>query len=41
MMQNYDNILRATGQKMHVRGIFCHMVKLYEILLAKLHFCGI
>jgi hypothetical protein len=39
-------VFKSLNQKMHVGGIFCHLVKAldcvsHEILLAKLHFYGI
>jgi len=41
-----DNVFRSINHKMHDRGIFCDLAKAFncviqEILLAKLHFCGI
>jgi hypothetical protein len=43
-MRLTENVFKATNQKMHVGGIFCDLAfgcVNHEILLAKLHFCGI
>lgn len=37
-MQKCDDILRAIDQKMYIKGVFCRVVKVHEILLDKLNF---
>jgi hypothetical protein len=41
-----NSVLKSVHQKMHVWGIFCDLAKPcncinHEMLLAKLHYCGI